>query len=85
MRRASASAAHGWRLPTLELTPPDDGSPIRVAGARVERLTADGPRLVVEMSGAVQDVAIAGSGRVVVAAWITALDQPSVVVVVPQR
>lgn len=78
-------AAQGWRLPALELAPPDDESPIRVAGPRVERLTGDGPSLIVEMSGAVQDVAIAGSGRLAVAAWITALDQPSVVMVVPQR
>jgi len=77
-------ATRGWRLPDLrEVAPGDEGSPLRITGARVDRVDADGPHLVVEMSGAVQDVARSPSGRIAVAAWITKLDQPSIVVVAP--
>lgn len=74
--------AHGWRLPALTPTSPADAeASLRITGARVDRVDADGPHLIVEMSGAVQDVAITPEGRVAVAAWISALDQASVVVV----
>jgi len=75
--------AHGWTLPALAEIAPAADATIRANGLRVDRLTEDGPQLVVEMAGQVQDVAIAASGRVAVAAWIRALDQASIVVVTP--
>ena len=78
--RDAGGEARGWTVPALaERAPAGDG--LRVAGRKVERRDGDRWALVVEMAGAVQDVAVSPVGDVAVAAWIGALDHPSVVVV----
>ena len=66
-------------------TAPPPGLEFRIAGRRVERRAGDGWELVVEMAGAVQRIAVSPTGDLAVAAWIGALDQPSVVLVTRDR
>jgi hypothetical protein len=80
-----ADGAHAWQVPSL--TGPTPGVALGLSwGDR--RVVVDGPRvrdaggaLVVEMSGPVRGLAVSPSGDLAVAAWIHALDQPSVVLV----
>jgi hypothetical protein len=67
----------GWALPSLAAVPA--GAPGRYAraGSRVML----GRRVVVELAGAVRDLAVADDGTLAVAAWIGGLDDPSVVLV----
>jgi hypothetical protein len=74
---ATGSTA-AWSVPSLAVAEAGAASPFVVDGKRV--LDARGG-LVVEMGGAVQDFAVSPTGQLAVAAWITSLDQASVVLV----
>jgi hypothetical protein len=73
-----------WTVPALDVRAAEP-EVIRVAGRRVERRAGERWELVVEMAGAVQRVAVSASGDLAIAAWIGALDHPSVVLVTRDR
>ncbi|MCA9677665.1 MAG: hypothetical protein KC464_21765, partial [Myxococcales bacterium] len=82
--------ARAWHLPDLARGVGVDrigvqwaGGEVVVDGAAVD-LVADGHRSrVIEMAGPVHGVAVSPDGRLAVAAWITQLDQPSIVLIAP--
>jgi hypothetical protein len=79
--RAAGGEARGWTAPALAERATSEPA-IRISGRRVERKGGDGRwSLVVEMAGAVRQIAASPAGDLAVAAWIGALDHPSVVLV----
>lgn len=83
--RDASGDALAWSVPALAGAVSETEPEIRIAGRRVERRAGDRWELVVEMAGAVQRVAVSPSGDLAIAAWIGALDQPSVVLVTRDR
>ncbi len=93
--RGEGEAARAWTLPALAAAPAPApaaadadaiaprwrGRAIAIDGRAVDVVDAAGRRRVVAMAGAVRAVAVSPDDRLAVAAWIDALDQPSIVLV----
>jgi hypothetical protein len=88
---AVSGAVSAWRLPALTRAsnarwrPPvwADGEVV-VRGPTVAILDAEGRRrTVATMDGAVRSVAVLPGSRLAIAAWIRALDNPSIIVLAP--
>jgi hypothetical protein len=81
----AADSAHVWQIPSLAGPSGADASGIAWGARQVRvdgrRVIDDAGRTVVEMAGPVRAVAVSQSGKLAIAAWISALDQPSVVLV----
>jgi len=79
----------GWRLPALARVPGAapgitwGGGQVVVRGRTVELVRARGRQRLLTLAGAVRAIAIAPGGGLAVAAWVTTLDDPSLVVLAP--
>jgi len=89
--RDTSGERRGWALPSLATRPAPradlrwQGDLVRASARRVERLRGDRWRTVATMAGTVRGVAVGPAGTLAIAAWIGSLDQPSVVLIRPER